>query len=421
MKRGLCLTLAALALLFCTACGSNERLNALEAQVSSLEDALSQSEAQRVSDAYDFQRQLETLTANREQVPPLERQSDFAAALRAGDVQSVLIIGDSISDGNGDGITYIDQDERRELGGRLIIDTGDEAHYEKPQDQQGWVKHFRGYLLENTSVTVVHNAAINGKSAKWFNAHKEQLFTDDHPRYDAIFVMLGTNDRWDCLNEQEFYTEYSQLLSYLKDKCGCLTVLTPLPTFLEENSTKNMENRQIVDTVLQLCENNGYTCLNLYRGLIDYARNEGRALDEYFYAGCHPNSGGYLALWRLIADELGLNLPVEDVYARDEVLPQVIDIGMDRPEITEQTNLADTYQGAPVFPEGVSLYAVSQPFKSDISFGGTIVTRKYSNGAGYQIFKPFYLSYNFIRRANVDGVFGPWSVTNREQYSGEDW
>ena len=330
-------------------------------------------------------------------------------------------MGDSISDGNGDGATYAEQSERAELGGRLIIDTGDEAHYEKPQDQQGWVKHFRGYLLENTSVTVVHNAAINSKSAKWFNAHKEQLFTDDHPRYDAIFVMLGTNDRWDCLNEKEFYTEYSQLLSYLQEKCTYLTVMTPLPTFPEENSTKNMENRQIADTVLQLCENNGYTCLNLYRGLIDYARSEGRALDEYFFAGCHPNSGGYLALWRLIADELGLNLPVEDVYARDEVLPQVIDIGMDRPEITEQTNLADTYQGAPVFPEGVSLYAVSQPFKSDISFGGTIVTRKYSNGAGYQIFKPFYHSYSFIRRANVDGVFGPWSVTNREQYSGEDW
>lgn len=71
MKRGLCLTLAALALLFCTACGSKEQLEALEAQVSSLETALSQSEAQRVSDAYDFQRQLESLTASSEQTPPL--------------------------------------------------------------------------------------------------------------------------------------------------------------------------------------------------------------------------------------------------------------------------------------------------------------------------------------------------------------
>ena len=114
-------------------------------------------------------------------------------------------------------------------------------------------------------------------------------------------------------------------------------------------------------------------------------------------------------------------MPVEDVYARDEVLPQVIDIGMDRPEITEQTNLSDLYQGSPIFPEGISLYAVSEPFKSDVSYGGTIVTRKYSDGAGYQIFKPFYCDYNFIRRADVDGVFGPWSVTNRKQYSGEDW
>ena len=59
-----------LGLSLCTACGGNERLDALEAQVSSLEDALSQSEAQRVSDAYDFQRQLEALTAVGVQAPP---------------------------------------------------------------------------------------------------------------------------------------------------------------------------------------------------------------------------------------------------------------------------------------------------------------------------------------------------------------
>ena len=59
-------------------------------------------------------------------------------------------------------------------------------------------------------------------------------------------------------------------------------MLTPLPTFPEENSTKNMENLEIADTVLCLCENNGYSCFNLYRGIIEYARAEGRALDEYF-------------------------------------------------------------------------------------------------------------------------------------------
>lgn len=63
------LSLAVLCLL-CTACGGNERLDALEAQVSALEDALAQSEEQRISDAYDFQRQLEALTAVGVQVPP---------------------------------------------------------------------------------------------------------------------------------------------------------------------------------------------------------------------------------------------------------------------------------------------------------------------------------------------------------------
>lgn len=77
------------------------------------------------------------------EAPALTRSLPVAEALQRGAVQSILVIGDSISDGNTDGGTYIDQDERRELGGRLIIDPGDEAHYEKPQDQQGWVKHFR--------------------------------------------------------------------------------------------------------------------------------------------------------------------------------------------------------------------------------------------------------------------------------------
>lgn len=82
--------------LFCTACGGGRQLEALEAQVSALEAALAQSEEQRVSDAYDFQRQLEALSASGEQVTPPRTQSGFAAALRAGEIHSVLIVGDSI-------------------------------------------------------------------------------------------------------------------------------------------------------------------------------------------------------------------------------------------------------------------------------------------------------------------------------------
>lgn len=421
MRRGALLLLCLAALALCSGCGNREELESLQTQVAALETQLAQSEAQRVSDAYDFQRQIEAISANSAQSPSQGQSGRFTAALREGEIQSVLILGDSISDGNGDGGTYADQEERAALGGRMILKADDGTYYEKPQNQQGWVKYFRNYLLENTAVTVFHNDAIGNKSAKWFNAHKEALFTGDHERYDAVFVMLGTNDRWDCLNEKEFYTEYSQLLSYLEEKCDYLTVMTPLPTFAELNSAKNMENRQIADTVLRVCENNGYICLNLYNGLMEYARSEGRALDEYFFAGCHPNAMGYLALWRLIAIELDLNLDPTQTYDQYEELPAIIDIGVNRPEISEQTKLNDTFEGSDIFPEGLSLYAVTDVFKGDVPYGGTLVTRRYSDGAGYQIFKPFYYSFNFIRRAGTDGVFGPWSITNRSQYYAEDW
>ena len=75
MRRFISTLFLAVLCLFCTACGGSKQMEALEAQVSALEDALAQSEEQRVSDAYDFQRQLEKLTANGEQVPPPPRDN----------------------------------------------------------------------------------------------------------------------------------------------------------------------------------------------------------------------------------------------------------------------------------------------------------------------------------------------------------
>lgn len=81
------LSLAVLCLL-CTACGGSKQMEALEAQVSALEDALAQSEEQRISDAYDFQRQLEKLTANGEQVPPPPPRDNLALPPRCAPVRS---------------------------------------------------------------------------------------------------------------------------------------------------------------------------------------------------------------------------------------------------------------------------------------------------------------------------------------------
>ena len=175
------------------------------------------------------------------------------------------------------------------------------------------MKFFRDYLLENTSVTEFHNNAIDGKSAKWGNAHKEQWISRD---YDAIFVMLGTNDRWDCRNEAEFYTEYSQFLDYAARHCTYLTVLVPTPA-VPTLDPLNMDSRQIADTVVTLCENNGYSYINLYLDLLNYTASLNLSLEDILHDGTHPSPSGYLRLWRLIASELKLNVELNDFYDAD--------------------------------------------------------------------------------------------------------
>lgn len=406
------LFLALILLLACTGCGNSKEIAALQERISALESQLEQSETQRIGDAYDFQRQIEALSSDAKPIsPPAGQSEDFSAALRNGEIHSVMVIGDSISDGNGDYGFYFDQQVRADAGYRLVCtDENGDAYYEAPPDAQGGVKYFRNYLLENTSVTEFYNNAISGKSAKWYNAHKETLFDGGKTHYDAIFVMLGTNDRWHCLNQEEFYTEYSQLLSYLKGQCDYLTVFVPVPTFDDITESPNMSTRQIADTVLQVCGNNNYKCYNLYTGLMAYARSEGRSLDEYYIGGTHPNSTGYLALWRLIAEDLGLSLDITQTYDRSSVLPAVVIIGENRPEITERSNLTDTYQGIDLFPEGISIYVSRDAFISDIEGGGTVVTMRYYYNAGYQIFRPFDSDSRFIRYAGTDGVLGPWST-----------
>lgn len=179
------------------------------------------------------------------------------------------MIGDSISDGNGDVGCLYDQQERARAGNRLILtDEAGNAYYENAPDAQGWVTDFRAYLAENSAVSVFHNAAISGKSAKWFNAHKEALFSGGNDRYDAIFVMLGTNDRSDCQSGGEFQAEYGSLLEYLKGRCDHLTVLVPIPAIYDPTDTaKHLTSRQIAEQVIALCQEQGYRYIDCYHGL----------------------------------------------------------------------------------------------------------------------------------------------------------
>lgn len=397
-------------------------IRSLRAALEDTQARLAQSEEARISDLYDLQKEMSSL--HQEGTPEgfpsgaLAPERDLAWALRSGKIESVLILGDSISDGCNDNHCIFGQAGRAERGLRLIMTDGENQYYENDPQGQGWVKYFREYLLENTSVTTVHNNSIGGKSAKWFNAHKEEAVSQD---YDAIVVMLGTNDRR-ASSPEEFYLEYASLLSWLKGRCEYLQVLTPIPAFAEADASTSMDTRQVADVVLELCADKGYACANLYTGLLSYAQLSGYPLDEYSSDGTHPNAWGYLQLWRLIAEELGINLAIGDWYDRGSVYTyEPVCIGQNREDLTEDVQPCDVLQGEAVFPIGISYYRpCSVPFHKEMQdYGGSVITYRYKNGAGKQIFKHPSYDYDLIRYIGADGKWGEWHVTNRDQFAPE--
>lgn len=381
-------------------------LRSLRSELADAQARLALSEEARINDLYDLQREIGPLRQERtaEGGPSA---AAFVNALRNGEIESVLILGDSISDGNGDNGCIYSQSERAELGLRPILTDGEETFYENAPQSQGWVRYFRDFLLENTSVSVFHNNAIGGKSAKWFNAHKEQAVSRD---YDAIIVMLGTNDRWAHHNTKEFYVEYAALLSYLESRCGYLQVLTPVPAFHPAGADGGLTIRQIADTVLALCADKGYSCIDLYDAFLKHARTSGMPLECFYYGGTHPNPRGYLAMWRLIAGEFGLILDMGDTYDMESCY-DIVSIGDNREEVTEEAQLYDTFQGKDIYPPGISFYWSGGPFITGSEYGGPIVTYRYESGGGKQIGRRMSPDrYDMIRRAGDDGIWGEWQV-----------
>lgn len=390
-------------------------IRSLQSTLANTQARLARSEEARISGLYNLERSLGSLRQKgTSDGDPSEE--NFAEALRAGKIESVLVLGDSISDGVCDNYCVYGHAEREEQGFRRIMTVGENAYYENDPRSQGWVRYFREYLLENTAVTVFHNNSVGGWAAKSFNVCKEEAVPQD---YDAIVVMLGTNDRWVCSGPEEFYVEYASLLSYLEGRCQYLQVLTPIPSFDSAIPSDTMEyhmnTRQAADVVLELCADRGYACANLYSGLIRYARTSGMRLDDIFMGGTHPHHTGYLHLWRLIAEELGLNLEIGSVYDSSEAVDSFAEIGANREEVTESTRLYAAAQGEDIFPEGISLYWQWEPFAAGTGYGATVITYRYKDGGGRQICKPLYCNYklsngyDLVRYADADGNWGPWS------------
>lgn len=228
-------------------------------------------------------------------------KSNLVKRLQAGEVSSIKLIGDSITfgvgaTGAGDG-TNPD-------GAVIFTDADGYTYRESKHEIPTWANFFRQYINTNFPSVTFFNAGIGGKSSKWANARKNLWVADNE---DLVFVMLGTNDRWDTANPAEFEANLTEFLAYVNERSNTMIVMSATPTTSDNEPDKNFGMEEVDRVITKVCFENGYSHISHYRLMLDYLRYTRKVATDFIQsAGSHPIDAGYKVMWQHIQQELGL-------------------------------------------------------------------------------------------------------------------
>ena len=216
----------------------------------------------------------------------------LAQFLATGDVASIRLVGDSITEGYGcsDHITPTD-----ETSTRLVFDDGEECYYEEPADaaRLSFAGRFRSYLEDRYPEIDLFNAGI-GKKTMTFAATKMDAWIPEP--CDVCFVMLGTNDVLNSSTVDAFFEASQKVLSSAAERSSLLVVLSPVQVY--DVGCFGMTVEQADSALREICDRNGWLHLSLLRLT---------GLDRGCYNDdIHPNDTGHLRIWDTIRSELFL-------------------------------------------------------------------------------------------------------------------
>ncbi|MEK5026346.1 GDSL-type esterase/lipase family protein [Paenibacillus sp. FSL M7-1046] len=213
----------------------------------------------------------------------------------------------------------------------VIYTDGTETFREGDYTCRCWVNQFREYIPGIQFV----NAGIGGKSAKWANAHKAHWVEDDE---DVVFVMLGTNDRWDSANLEEFKTNLEQFLSYVKARSNLMIVMTATLT-LNDSDGYYFGRREVDRVISQVCLENCYPHISHYRELLKQTNLKRTQLNSVLEtSGSHPIDGGHKIIWQSLQQALGL---IDSTQAWEDASDDGFLVRLSGWDVTNSTSILD--------------------------------------------------------------------------------
>lgn len=212
--------------------------------------------------------------------------SAFAQLVAEGSVQSVRLIGDSITAGFG-------CDNYEDFTDNVIYEGAYGTFFESAPSVACWANDFRAWAGEKGLAGFV-NAGISGAKMRWLAEDVDAWVREGA---DAIFVMLGTNDAV-YFGEDEYRSDTEAALMAVADRCRHLVVMAPPAN--ERTDSPTLYGADVLERVLsELAAAHGWEFVSLY-GVLELGT------DDYLFDQCHPTSAGSHKLWEHLRATLGL-------------------------------------------------------------------------------------------------------------------
>lgn len=245
---------------------------------------------------YHLEKDEEAKQDAKEREEEISTYSELAQRLYHDDVESINLIGDSITAGVGVPSQSFPDD------GRIIYEDDEYEFRESNHTGETWANGFRTYIHSNFMEIDFLNSGIGGRSTEWAVEHQSTWLSDNE---DVVFVMLGTNDRLsgdlDLLNQN-----LRSFLSFVDDNSNTMVVMSPPPA--SSDVEYEFGAKEINELVKRISEENNYTFISHYEHFNEYVEENDIEMTDLIHPdGTHPIEKGYHEMWRHIKSELDLD------------------------------------------------------------------------------------------------------------------
>lgn len=307
-----------------------------------------------------------------------EHLLDIGAKIISGEISSIVLLGDSITDGAG-GSGYNGSYSAE-------VSTNTKGYC--------WANVFK-HFAESRYGTKVRNMGMYGTVMVTQKNAALDFITKD----DFVIWLTGTNDR----NWPEAYE--SNIRSYLtavREKCGGMLVISNLPsTRSDENN--HVVNMQRMDEIVTGATAGYVPHFSMYREFFHFCESRTIAFSNCFADHVHPNDRGYFIMFKILCGKLGLPLNPYVSYEQNgpwwEEITNSLD---DSPGSGDETVLIDNTDTRTenLCNEGVFLFADIVPCSVMTGYNAasatTALSGKHITRAALHVYTPGVITFGTV-------------------------